>query len=148
MNRIYIKIFAFLYIGFGFIELIARSSTEFCFRAGSEYGYPLVMFNIFRYYPLSIFLFILPCYSAFKILKFDFSNALKCGIIISLFSAISFYSDTYYISFFCCSNYSYYISPNIGYYLEIIPLIFFVISIFILIYLIKFSNDFSSENQK
>ncbi len=141
MNRIKIKIIATLYVGFGIIDLITRFFMKFCFRA--EGGmYPLLLWNPIRLVPVNIFLFGLTIYSTIKILHLDFSNALKCGIIITLLGTLSFYLDTNFILSFD------YISPNIGYYLEIISLIFFIIYLFILIYYVKFSNTFTSVNQK
>lgn len=140
LNRIKIKIIATLYVGFGIIDLITRFLMKFCFRA--EGGmYPLLLWNPIRLVPVNIFLFGLTVYSTIKILHLDFSNALKCGIIITLLGALSFYLDTNFILSFD------YISPNIGYYLEIISLIFFVISLVILLYCVKFSNTQSFVNQ-
>ena len=139
MNRIKIKIIATLYVGFGIIDLITRFVIQFCFRA--EGGmYPLLLWNPIRLVPVIIFLFGLTIYSTIKILNFDFSNALKSGIVVTLLGALSFYLDTNFILSFD------YISPYTGYYLEIISLIFYVISLVILLYCMKFSNAQSSVN--
>ncbi len=141
MNRISTKIFACFYFCFGSVDMIIRLLMKFCFQA--EGGmYPMLLWNPIRLVPVVIFLFGLTIYSGIQILKIEFSKALKFGILIVLFNALSLFLDTSFILSFD------YISPLIGYYLEIISLIFFLISLLVLLCYLKFGNTLSINKIK
>lgn len=133
-----IKIIATLYVCFGIIDLITRISILFSFQ--SELGYyPLLFWNPLRVPPVYIFLLGLTIYSSIKILNLELDMALKFGIVIIGSDALNLLLDTWFIG-----NFSY-ISPNIGYYLEIIPLIFFSIFNGALLFCIKYRNILNNK---
>jgi len=133
LNRIKLTAIVTLYIFFGIIDFATKVWLNFNFQA--EGGmYPLLFWNPLRVLLVPIFLLGLTFYSSIKILNLELDKALKFGIVIIGSDALNLLLDTWFIG-----NFSY-ITPNIGYYLEIISLIFFSIFNGALLFCIKYRN--------
>lgn len=138
LNRIKLTVIVTLYIFFGIIDFATKMWLNFNFQ--TEGGmYPLLFWNPLRIPLVPIFLLGLIIYSSIKILNLELDKALKFGIVIIGSDALNLLLDTWFIG-----NFSY-ISPNIGYYLEIVSLIFFSIFNGALLFCIKYRNILNNK---